>query len=152
MTSTFRVSIDRTSMGLGPLVMSGDDDLDTVLSVISYQEPALQARVKYAPSSDWVHGEMALGFTWQQVMLNFEIATLDAASEAASREAIAELMAAIGRLSFKTTITVNDAAPEVWSCQPGSLAPVSDRSFNDMVNHDPSWALSIPAYPVRSYS
>ena len=143
------ISIDRTSMSLTPLLLTGHDDASRVLSVSDYSEPPLQARITYAPDGD-AHGSMALGWSYQQTLLGFSVFKESAASETAARAAIAELAAALGRLSYTVTITVGDAAPETWTCDPGSIAPAGGRSFNDLKTYDNAWAVTIPAYPIRS--
>lgn len=143
------ISIARTSMSLPALVLTGHDDASRVLSVSDYTEPALQARITYAPDGD-THGSLALGWSYQQAILGFSVFKESAASEAEARAAIAELAAALGRMRYTVTITVNDADPEAWTCDAGSIAPAGGRSFNDLKTHDNAWAVTIPAYPVRS--
>lgn len=149
---TVTITIDRSSMALPDLVIDGQQPLSGDLGLVSYQEPALQPRIKYAPTSDWVHGEMALGFTYQQVMLQLDVTTPNATTEAQARAAIAALAAALGRLSFTTTVTIDGATPETWSCQPGSVSPAEARTYVDLVHHRPVWQVSIPAQPLRSYA
>lgn len=147
---TLTISIDRTSLTLDPLVLTGHIDEDRVLSVSDYQEPAMQPRIQYAPSSDDVSGEMPLGWVWQDSILGFNVFSDASSTEADMRSKVAELVAAIARLSYETTVTVNDAPPEVWTCRPGSVAPVGGRSLVDMRLHNPVWSVAIPVYPIRS--
>jgi hypothetical protein len=144
-----QISIDRSSLSLTPLVIKSDRT--TGLTLVSYREPAMQPRIKYAPTSDWQHGDLALGFTYQQVVLSFQVAARTAASEAVARSAIAELVAALGRLSYLVTVTLAGAPAETWTCDPGAVVAVDDRQYADLAHHDPAWQISIPAYPVRSY-
>jgi hypothetical protein len=123
---------------------------NTVLGVTGYREPAMQPRIQYAPSSLELHGDLALGWTWQQTILGFEVAAFSAASEQASRDAVAELLAAITQgLEFDVSVTVGDADPEVWTCNPGTLTPTGDRSSADLRRHTDPWSVTLPAYPVR---
>jgi hypothetical protein len=147
---TLTISIDRTSMTLSALVLTGHVDVSRVLSVSDYQEPAMQPRIQYAPSSDDVSGEMPLGWVWQDSILGFNVFSDASATEADMRSKIAELTAAVARLSYETTVTVSDADPEVWTCRPGSVTPVGGRSLVDMRLHNPVWSVAIPVYPIRS--
>lgn len=147
---TFAISIDRTSLSLPALEMSGNDGAATPLKVTTYREPAMQARVKYAPSSEYEHGDVALAWSWQQTVLSFEVTTRGAATETAARAAVAELVAAVARLSYTVTVTPDDAAPETWACDPGTVAPRDDRSLVDLTHHSSVWVVTIPAHPVRS--
>jgi hypothetical protein len=147
--SSLLISIDRTSLSLSPLVLAGHD-VTRALSVSDYQEPAMQPRIQYAPSSDDVSGEMPLGWVWQDSILGFSVFAEDADTESDLRGRIAELTAAVARLSYETTVTVNDADPEVWSCRPGSVTPVGGRTSADLQDHTSVWSVAIPVYPIRS--
>jgi hypothetical protein len=149
--SSLTISIDRSSFGLGlsPLLLTGHDDPARLLSVSDYQEPAMQPRIQYAPSSDDVSGEMPLGWVWQDSILGFNVFA-EGVAESTMRSSIAELAAAVARLSYETTVTVNDAAPETWVCRPGSVTPVGGRTLVDMRLHNPVWSVAIPVYPIRS--
>ena len=147
---TFDISIDRTGMTPStPLVMSGNNDASTALKVVSYREPAMQARIRYAPTSDYEHGDIPLAWSWQQTLLSFEVTTRGATTEAAARAAVAELVAAVARLSYSVTVTVDGAAPETWACNPGTVAPRDDRNRVDVTHHSSVWVVTIPCHPVR---
>ena len=148
--ATLTISIDRTALSLSPLVLKGHDDGSVTLGVTSYTEPAMQARVAYAPTSGYLHGEQPLGWSWQETMLNLSVVTFGQATESGSRALVAELLAAITQFRYVTTVTVDDADPEGWLCRPGSLTPVSGRSVVDITHHIPEWSVSIPCHPVRS--
>lgn len=135
-------------MSLTPLVLTGHGDPTRALSVSNYQEPAMQARVTYAPTGD-EHGDMALGWSYQQALLSFSVFA-EEDSEADARAAIAELVAALGRLGYETTVTTNDADAETWTCDPGSVVPAGDRTAADMRNFTNEWVVTIPVYPIRS--
>lgn len=149
--STFSISIDRTSLSEAPLVLSGDKGTTAELGVSSYDEPALQARVAYAPPSDFMHGDLALGWTWQQALLTFTVFATDSSTEQEQRDLIAELVAATTQFpAYEVTVTVDDADPEVWQCDPGTVAPIGSRNRLNVERHNPEWSVSIPCYPVRS--
>lgn len=147
---TLTISIDRSALTLSPLVLKGHPATDLTLGVTDYTEPAMQARIAYAPTSAYLHGETPLGWSYQETMLNFSVATFNQATEAASRGLVAELLAAITQFSYVTTVTVDGAPAEGWRCRPGSLVPVGRRSMADIAHHIPEWAVSLPCHPVRS--
>lgn len=143
------VSIDRTSLALPALVFSaaaGASDL----GLTGYQEPAMQPRIDYAPASRITHGEVSLGWAWQQTLLNFSFTTI-VATEAESRTLIAAVRSAITQVpTYSVTVTVSGAPAETWRCDPGSLTPDAARSLVDMKQVRPVWSVSIPCYPVRT--
>lgn len=148
--STLTISIDRTGMvgDPDPLVLLAQDGAsDTVLFVTGYAEPAKQVRNRFAPPSDFSHGEVPLGWSWQQSLLLFEVTPFEA-TETEGKVAIVELEAAISRLSFVVTVTVGDADPYAWTCTAGSITPTTARSYMDLTHSNPSWAVSIPCHPV----
>lgn len=135
-------------MSLSPFVLCGHDATRD-LSVTAYREPSMQPRVSYAPTGDG-HGDMPLAWSYQEVVHAFNVFDEAAESETAMRAKIAELTAALGRLRYEITITVDDADPEMWDCRAGAVAPVDDRNSYDLQAHNPLWAVTIPAYPIRS--
>lgn len=142
---TLTISIDRTSLGLSPLLLSGSDDA-TPLGIVGYSEPAYQARISYAGESKWVHGSTAIAATWQQSILGFDVTpTVD--TEAGLRALIAELREAVSQFTFQTTVTVSDATPETWRCDMGSIGAVT-RDYSDLANLDPIYPVTIPVYPI----
>jgi hypothetical protein len=136
-----------TISGATPLVLSGSDDANPI-GVTNYSDPAMQSRVRYAPTSEFVHGEQPLGWTLQQTILGFDIVTDLAGSEAASRSLIADVRAAITQFAFTVTVAVEDAPAEVWSCNPGSMSLTNPRSYYDLRDHNPVWSVTIPCYPI----
>jgi hypothetical protein len=142
------VSIDRTSLGKAPLVLSAGQD--TTLGLTAYQPPGKVARVTYANDHPDMDGSVALSASWQQALLGFNVVTDQAADEAAIASQVAELVEALAQFSYLVTTTVGNAPAEVWSAQRGSIAlAVSDgRSFTDLANHNPVYAITIPVYPI----
>lgn len=143
------ISIDRSSLpgSLPPLVLSGNDD-GTALGVTNYTEPGRQSRVAYMPDSRDVDGSEPLSASWQQAMLSFDLITDSAADEAESRALLREVIAAVGQLSFETTVTIGNAAPEVWRCDAGSVLPTGPRTLEDLEGSDPEWSVTIPCKPT----
>lgn len=148
---TLSITIDRTSLSLADLVLGGQDGTGGLLAITDYTEPATQARINYAPESDFVHGSLALGYTWQQTLLSFEVAPFGPTGEQETRTAVAALVAAVSQFpAYEVTVTVGNAAPETWQCDPGSVVPGGARTYVDLRDSDPFWRVSIPCYPIRS--
>lgn len=145
--STLTITISRTELSLSPLVLSGSDDANPI-GVANFVEPARQARVKWAPSSDDVHGDVALSSSFQQAIIGFEAFTDQAASEAASRLLLDALWAALSQFAFTVTDVVDGAPGRVWSCNTGSMVPTGPRSYLDMQGHNAVWSVSIPCHPI----
>lgn len=143
------ISIDRSALTLDPLVCSGSRDASDFW-ITDYAEPAMQARVDYVPDSRWVHGSDPRAWSWQQTLIPFTVMA-NASTETEARAKVAELRAALTQgLTFEVTVSVSDADDEVWTCNPGSVSPVGSRTRTNMRFVNDEWAVSIPAYPVRS--
>lgn len=141
------ISIDRTLLGLPPLVLSGIDDAN-LLGVADYREPERVARVTYAPTSRHEHGDMPLAMSLAQSVLGFDVFPT-AATESAARALHTELSNAITQgLEFPVTVTVGDAPAETWTCNPGFIAYPNGRTFVDLRDHNAIWSVSLPCYPV----
>lgn len=148
--SSLTITIDRTGMAgaPAPLVLLGQAGAsNTVLAVSGYREPARQMRRRTAPPSDFVHGEVTLGWSYQQSILSFDVAAFGA-TEAQAKAAIAELEAALGRLQFEVTVEVGDAPALTWTCDAGEAIPIGDRTYANLRAAEPSWSVAIPCYPI----
>lgn len=143
----FRITINRADMDLPALVLR--NDRTTPLTLTRYREPSMVPRITSAPRSAWIPGDIPLAWTWQESQLLFGVAARDATSEAAARAAIADLTAAVARLSYQVTVTPVDANPETWVCRAGSVEPAADRDYADLAHHDPEWIVSMPCNPIR---
>lgn len=142
------VTIDRTSLSLSPLVMSGTDDSND-LGVVNYTPPAKQQRLGQMPDSDSVHGTEYTSMAYQQARMNFDIVTDKATDEAGVQTYQREVEAALGQFEFTVTTQVGNADAEVWSANAGDLIPPA-RTYVDLVNHNPVYGVSIPVFPVPS--
>ncbi len=147
---TLTISINRTGMAGSPaaLTFSATPAVGE-LGVTNYREPQLQPRLRTV-SADDIHGERTQAWSWQQTILAWDVVTDASATEAESRALVAEIRAAVSRLSYAVTVTVNGATAEVWSCTVGSANYTGDRTYADLVDHNPVIAVSIPCHPVRS--
>lgn len=145
--STLLISIDRTSLGKTPLVLSGTDD-EHPIGITSYTEPTITPEVTYAPDSVFEDGSMAMSVRLPQTALEFSVCTTGAATEADLRAYIRELREAVFRLGYDTTVTVDGAPAETWSCTAGAVAPIGSRDSVNLEHHDPEWSVVIPAHPI----
>lgn len=151
MVATMTVTIDRSGMAGSPadLVLSGKISDGTALGLLDYQEPALQPRIRYAPSSDYVHGDLPLAWSWQQSVMSFAVMPINPANETAAQAALDDLTAAISRLTYAVTV-VKSGVTEVWTCNAGSMSPAGSRTRLNLTRNIPVWSVSLPCYPVRS--
>ena len=147
MVANVLVSIDRTSLSLPPLEVSGEDDA-RVLGLTSYQEPGLIWRVQYMPDHPDVHGSEPLSASLQQGIISFGLLP-NVADEAALRAALIEFEQAVSRFSYEVTTTVGNAAPRVWRAHVGSVQPDA-RTFENLLGTDPVAGVTIPVYPIAS--
>lgn len=142
---TLTISIDRTALALTPLVLSGRDD-GSPLGVTDFTEPGRQPRI-VSISSDHQHGDNPLRWSYQQAVLTFS-AFPEADDEATAQAALEELRAAITQgLRYEVTVTISDAPPKVWTCNPGTLSPPS-RDYLNLKHHFPVWSVTLPCHPI----
>lgn len=142
--ATLIITIDRTSLSLTPLVLSGSDDGTTWGILPGFQMPGQIPRTIYA-DSPFLHGSVAVSSTWQQAFLAFD-ACPEVADATGLTAATAELRAALGQLAYTATVALN-GAESTWECDPGSLTPAPvDRP--EIVANRPVYAVSIPCYPL----
>lgn len=145
---TLVITIDRTSLELPPLVLSGAPGSE--LGITDYTEPAEQTRVEYAPQSRIVHGATSIGAALQQTILPFSFLTL-VDTETESRALVAQVRAAVAQTpTFQVTVSVSDAPDETWTCDPGSVTSIGSRTRVNLMYPRPIFAVDIPCYPIRS--
>lgn len=149
---TFTISIDRTSMAgsPAPLVFSGTPGVGEYGFTGGYQEPVAQPRIRFATPSDYENDDDALGFTLQSSILGWNFVTDASATEQESRDLVEAVRAALLRLEYEVTVTINGATAEVWTCKPGTVTPLGDRTRADLVDHNPGFSVTIPCHPVRN--
>lgn len=148
-TPTVTVSIDRTGLSLGALTFTGTKSGAT-RGIVNYVPPALISRIAYMPDSDSVHGSEATAASWQQAILGFDWVPVDAASETVVQAAYLEVAAAVGQFSYTVTTQVGGAPAQVWRADAGSiqLGGSSGRTYVDLANRVPVYAVTIPVYPL----
>ena len=145
---TVTVSVDRTSMILGPLVFSGTPG-DGQYGLSEYQEPTVTPTIRYATPSDFENDDDALGFRLGESILGWSFFTDGAASEQESRNLVAAVRYALLRISYEVTVTIDGSTPEVWTCKPGVVTPAK-RTYADLVAYNPVFQVTVPCHPVRT--
>lgn len=145
---TLTVTIDRSGMpgSLSPLVFSGVRD-STVLGIVGYQPPATQWRIGYAPDAADVHGSEPVSAAYQQAILGFDWLRALGSTETQVQASRKEVEAALAQFSYTVTTQVSGAPAEVWAADPGSQVP-SARTYVDLANRSPVFAVTIPVYPI----
>lgn len=152
MTSALIITTDRSGMpgSLSPLVLHGSAD-GSGRRIVAYSPPALQSRITWMPDSIDVEGSEAIATTWQQSMLGFSV-KIEATTETLVQSTYAEMVAAWSQFSFTITTQLSGAPAQVWSANRGSiqLADSTGRTFADVHNLNPVYAITIPVYPIAS--
>lgn len=145
---TLTISIDRSSLpgSLAPLVFSAALDA-TPLGIVGYQPPADVPRYAYAPSSADVDGAELVAVAWEHTNLGFDWVADEAASEADVQTAYLEVRAALEQFSFPVTTQVDGAPAQVWTADRGGMNP-SPRTYEDLLNHNPVYSVTIPVQPI----
>lgn len=144
---TLSISISRTDLSLSPLVLTGTPG-DSGLGIVSYQAPAKQRRLTYAPSSPYLDGDTLIASVWQQSFLTLSVVSDNVSTENASKSALQTFEDAISQFSFTVTVTENGGTAQVWTCDPGSMSPAAGRTYVDLRDHNPVWLVTIPCQPI----
>lgn len=129
-----------------PLVFSADLD-GTLLGIVGYQAPARQGEVTYTTDSPRVTGSVAIASKWQQTVLGWDWVSDQAASESDVQAAFEEVAEALGQFTYTVTTQVAGAPAQAWKAYMGALVP-SPRSYEDLANSNPVFAVTVPIYPI----
>lgn len=147
---TLTISIDRTSLSLSALVLSGAVDANDY-GITSYSPPGLQQRRKQMPDADSVHGSEITGTAYQQAILGFSWVPDQATDETDVQAAYLEVAAAIGQFEFTVTTQVGGAPAQVWSANAGDIDLAGgSRTYTDLEHSNPVYSVTIPVYPIAS--
>lgn len=138
------LSIDRTALGLGPLVFSSPDT-GLWLNEEGLSRPAKTQRRTYAGESKWVNGSTLVSSVLEQSSLPFT-GYAQAATQAELVAMQDEVEEALFQWAYDVTVTENGVA-RTWACDP------ADVSWGDF-DSGMSAALmvratvTIPVYPI----
>lgn len=143
--SSDAVSIDRTSLGLSPLLVSDDGTGTFSLTDVGLGRPETMPRITYAGTSPWLHGSTPVSAVRDNSTLPMQL-LVQAASTSALDAAMADLDAALWQFEYLTT-TAHDG--KVWRCWPaawnvdgGNTIYARRSGFLEVVN------ITIPVYPI----
>ncbi len=143
---TLTITIDRTSLTLAPLVLSGKLD-GTPLGIVNYSPPARLSRMTQMPDNPQIDGTEYTGTAWEKTMLGFDWMPDTATTETQVQASYAEVVAAVGQFEFTVKTKVSDAPEETWYANRGSVLP-GDRTLIDLTHHNPVYAVDIPVHPI----
>ena len=142
---TFSLSIDRTSLSLEPLVLSGVDDANVWGVLPGWQMPSKLAMLAEATSPN-THGSVPTHWKWQQTLMAGDAAPrVDSTAELAA--AIADLETALSRLSYEVSVLRGGVSFGTWVCSTGSLIP-SPLDYVELSNDQQPYSITIPCHPV----
>lgn len=119
------VSIDRSSLSLAALTISGDGSGTYSLTRDGLGRPAITARSTYAEDSSDVAGSLLTQAVKEMSSLPLEV-LVQAATSADLDAAISALDAALWQFSYQVTVTV-DGVAKVYNCGPAAWAPSSGK-------------------------
>ena len=142
---TFDISLDRTSLSLAALVLHGERQ-DGWCLMPGRQMPAQVPQTLYA-SSPLTDGATATHSTWQLAFMSGDVVLSGAASSAARADAIAELRAALSRLSFSLTATWG-GVPEEWVTEGRCTMTPSPLTYLSVTREEPIYSLNLPVRPT----
>lgn len=145
MTTTASVSIDRTSLGLSPLVISGDGSGTYSLTAAGLGRPLVTARYTYADASADVEGQVLLQAVRDTSALPLEV-LVQANTYAALQDALDALADAVWQFTYTTTTTVAGVSRS-WRCQP--CAPQVDEGVITHARADQHLAVAALTIPVN---
>lgn len=139
-----QVSIDRTSLGKGPLVIRSDGAAPYSLTAQGLGRPAVSARAT-SVTSPWLHGETPTVVVREQSSIPLEV-ILSALSDATldlCRDALDE---ALWQFSYLVTVTEGSTS-HTWECSPASYGVVGVE-YHNVAEHYEVWTITIPCYPI----
>lgn len=139
-----QVIIDRTSLGLTPLIMDLDATQGYMLVFDGTIEPDFQMRLTYAPDSTWVRGKMLLAAVLDAAFLPVlvEVQGSDSADLEAKRAA---LEAAVSQFSYEVTLSVS-GRDQTWNADP-SWPQWGTVRWGDVLSGTSEAAITIPVNP-----
>lgn len=140
------VSIDRTSLTLPALVLSGGFSAAS-WGITEFTPPGLIMRTTRAPSP-FIDGDgPVIAASAQEAMLGISAFPL-VSTEADRQAAVLALRDALRRYAYTVTTTEGSAAPQTWKASPGSVVPVGSRTFADLMTSQPVYSITIPVHPI----
>lgn len=143
------VSIDRTSLSLAALTISGDGSGTYSLVKGGLGRPVRTPRYGWMPDHPDIHGSEWLSVALENSALPL-VVLIQAASYSALDAAIVALDDALWQVTYTATVTIGGVA-RTWSCYPTSSVPAD--GVVDSVEASGFFAVhavTIPVYPIAS--
>jgi hypothetical protein len=142
----YEIRIDRTDMGLGPLVLSGRDGTQGWFIMPNLQLPGLEPETATV-SSQSTHGSSATATRYLDSVISGDL--LPEADDYAGVTALVnEFAAATSRLSYPV-VTSWKGYEQTWVAQPARLVP-SPIDWPEIDRDQPVFSFAIPVYPLPS--
>lgn len=141
---TASLTIDRTSLSLSDLVFEGNDG-STPFGLGAFQTPVYVPRTQYAQSR-WIDGSFPVSSVWEHSQLTGTlILSADTAADLASAKA--EVVAALGRMSYEVT-TEQNGVEQTWTADRGSLVLAGDLDIINLRELFEVYRFVIPVHPL----
>lgn len=138
------LSIDRTSLALSALTLSGSAPAGDGIVIASLGRPAFQARLVQAPPSDVMPGRVTLGAVKDQGTLPLTVHVL--ASSSASRASLEqELEEALFQFAYDVTLTI-DGSAQTFAADP-CVPQWGDLLYGDVRQFTSTASIVIPVNP-----
>lgn len=141
------VSIQRSSIGLSPLVIATDGSAPYSITEGGLGRPAVTARTTYAGESNYVHGQTPVAVVRENSSLPLTV-LIQGDSGAEVAQAAADLDEALWQFAYEVTVT-EGTVTTTWLCSPASYGIDNGIVASHNVDeHYEVWAITIPVYPI----
>lgn len=142
---TTSVSIDRTSLGKGPLLIGSSGAAPYSLTDTGLGRPAITARAAVV-QSPWLHGEQVVSVVREQSSLPLEV-ILSALSDATLDACRVALDEALWQFDYRITVQEGDTTT-TWRCSPASYGIKDTVMHYNVSDHYEVWTITVPVYPI----
>lgn len=143
--SSIQISVSRTLLGLGPLVIGpGPSGTYLITTVDGQEDPDTRWDRSYARRNRHIDGGTLVAATKQQTELLYQI-TIRGTGSAHLRAAKDVLIATFEQFQYNLTETIDLEGPRTWSCDVADLSWLKSRALR--ANHHAVANLTIPIHP-----
>lgn len=142
------VTLDRTSLGLEPLVIANDSSAGLHLTEEDCTWPAFTMRRTYAPPSESVGGEQLEAKVPNQGTIGLGIEA-KGSTTTAMKTSMDELTAATTQFSYELTLTVDGVAFGTWNADP-EFPNWGALDSGDVKAHITKATITIPINPASA--
>lgn len=142
------VVIDRTALGLSPLVI-GDSRADKfMLRADGLTMPADRVRYSYAAPSPYVAGSLLTSAVADQSFISMTVRVREQ-TDAALNAAVLELQRAVRQFSFEVSVT-RGGLVEARRCHRGEVVPATAVDIFEVKRHQATFNILIPCQPLET--